>query len=466
MRSSLTRTLSSLKTSLYLMGAMTVMFVLGTVFPQGMEYEKYVEAGGRAPGLVKALGLLDIFASPVFLALAALLCLNLLVCILERLRGYLRVRANAWGLSPPERLLRHPHTLELGPQGRLEQTLERLSRRFRTRLAEPRRYVLERGLPYWWLSWLYHLGIVVAVAGFLSTYLAAFEGTVTLWQDAQKPVEIQLWEPESRLNRLLARLGGDIPRERPERSFRLRLLEFRTEHYQALGLQYPRDGLSRLALALGMGELQAQEPTLVPKMWLSRVWVQGPRGQELEGELWVNRPLRLPGLVLYQMAFEQEIALRVAGRLHQVKAFEPFELEGLQGKLRAGMVKTGRVQRKDGTWQEIEKPFFELTYTDPEGRRKRLGRLTLGEGRRLLGRSFKFEGLREASVLSYRHDPGVGFIEVAVWMVFAGLLLRCLGYWVRVELLVHEGRLYAHVSTRGLLASREAVVRRYFHEAP
>src|SRR3972149_11383226 len=39
---------------------------------------------------------------------------------------------------------------------------------------------MERGLPYRWLTWGYHAGIVVCLAGILFTFLFAFEDTITL----------------------------------------------------------------------------------------------------------------------------------------------------------------------------------------------------------------------------------------------------------------------------------------------
>src|SRR5574337_588888 len=78
------RKLSSVWTSVYILGAMALFFVIGTIFPQGEDFGEYIKAGGRFIDLVGIFDLLDLFTSPLFLLLALLLLANLIVCCYER----------------------------------------------------------------------------------------------------------------------------------------------------------------------------------------------------------------------------------------------------------------------------------------------------------------------------------------------------------------------------------------------
>ena len=76
--------LSTLKTSIYVLGLMAILFTLGTIFPQGADFRDYEGAGGKLLWLVKTFDLLDFFNSPLFLASAFVMFLNLAVCAYNR----------------------------------------------------------------------------------------------------------------------------------------------------------------------------------------------------------------------------------------------------------------------------------------------------------------------------------------------------------------------------------------------
>ncbi len=449
--------LSSLKTSIWVLSGMTVLYVLGTIFPQGAELQEYAEAGGRYLFLVRALGLLDLFTSPLFLALSGLLCLNLLVCILERFRRMRKRRE----LISREAFFRSPNLLEIGGKEVFPAVEERLTRwGFKLIDAGQGQYLFGKGLPYWWLSWTYHLGMIAAIGGFLITAFAAHEDTVSLWPG--KTEKISLYSSGTRLNRHLRRLGLDVPERRPEREFTITLDGFSTEYYQSLSFDYPEDALSRLAIGLGWRRIEpAHESGLSPKMWKTTFTLGTPEGEQIRGEARVNHPFRYRGLTLYQMGYEQRMTLAVDGEDMEVTVYRPFRVTGVEGRFLAKTVKLGRMIRKDGTIVEIE-PRFELFYLAPDGRgEERIGTVHLDRPIRAKGKELLFKGpVVEASVLSYRVDPGVPLIGLSTLLVFLGLLLRSYGYWYRVRIAEREGRLYMTVSTRGLLARREKVTRR------
>ena len=49
------RYLSSLKTSVYILVLMGIIFLIGTIFPQGENIEDYISAGGKYIAVVRAL---------------------------------------------------------------------------------------------------------------------------------------------------------------------------------------------------------------------------------------------------------------------------------------------------------------------------------------------------------------------------------------------------------------------------
>ncbi len=435
---------------------MTLCYILGTIFPQGTGFEEYSRAGGRYLSLVKGLSLLEIFTSPLFLALSLLLCLNLFICIFERLRK-LRTRRELLNYNA---LIKNPGIVDIGPAKKfpeIEMVLTDMGLRMID--ADERQYVFGKGAPYWWLSWIYHLGIIVAIAGFLLTALTAHEHILTLWPG--KTEKLSLYSPETRLNRYKKLLDYKVPDEIPGREFSVTLKKFSTEYYQSLRFDYPGDWISRLSMGLGWKSIKpARETGLSPKMWKTEFTIRTPDGRTIDAEAWVNHPFRFRGLTLYQMGYDQRMTLEVEGKKMGVEVFQPFEAPGIEGKFIARTVKHGRVHRKDGSVDTI-KPRFDLLY-QPPGRKKKepLGTVYLEVPTGIKGKVFTFRNLREASVLSYRIDLGVPVIAVSTLLVFLGLVFRSYGYWYRVRIVQKDSRLLMAVSTRGLLANKEKVFKR------
>jgi|Deesub1362B_J571_1020462.scaffolds.fasta_scaffold00080_30 hypothetical protein len=448
------KTLSSLKTSLWILGAMSICYILGTIFPQGVDLDSYVKAGGRYIWLVKQLNLLNIFISPLFIFLTLLLCLNLLVCILTRLVKF-RKRSEIVPLqtaSDQKMLIPIPEGLSLeGLQDKLNNA------KFKLIEAEDTQYVYGKGLPFWWLSWIYHLGMIMAIAGFFITALTAHEGELTLWKD--KEIEFSLYDPNTRLNRFLKRIGLSVGEERKDKAYKIKLKEFRTEYYQTLDFEYPESPLSRLAIGLGFSKIKPSEHKgLSPKMWYTSFVLTTPEGKTIEASTMVNHPFRTDGLTLYQMGYEQRISLRVENKEIEIEIFKPFKIKGLEGRFLARTVKHGKVLKKNGKTEELEPQF--ILYQIQNGKKKKLANLIMGKETEVLGKRLLFIDFEEASVLSYRVDKGVPLIGIATLLVFVGLVMRTYGNFYRVRIYNIKGKLFLSVSTRGLLADRKKVLKK------
>ncbi len=447
------RIFSSIKTSVWLLGAMTVCYVLGTVFPQGADIDKYIASGGRFVEVVKLFDLLNLFQSPIFLILTLFLALNLLICIFDRFKR-MKKRSD---LIAVESLLRAKNTFPIKGIKEIS-TLEDhlLGQGFRLIDSSETVRVFGKGLPYWWLSWAYHIGMVLAILGFFVTFFTAFEGEVTLWPGKEE--RVSLYSPDTRINKLKKKLGIRVKNSIPEKEFTLILKEFKTDYYQTIRLDYPKNHLARLALAVGFTNIKfKKDQGLYPKRYLTAFTIKTPEGSKIDATTMVNHPFRMKGLTLYQMGFDQKVTLIINGKEQTVDIYKPFEIEGLKDKYMLKAVQHGRVFRKDGTTSE-QKPRVELFRVRQQERPESIAMLYKDEKKDLLGVPIVFKDFEEASVLSYRVDPGVFIIGISTLFILIGLCARVYGRFYRVRIFERQGVVFVNISTRGLLANKDKVL--------
>jgi len=449
------RVFASLKTSIFILSLMCVLFLIGTIFPQGEDIEEYIKAGGRYISLVKTLNLLDLFVSPLFLFVTALLIINLTVCLYDRLKIFLRIRRRPINF---ERLKNLPNVM-IFEDGDIEEKLKKIG--FKIKNTNSSVKIFEKGLPYWWLSWFYHAGIILAIFGFFLTALFAFERDIILYPD--KPETISLYSKETRWNKFLERLGKRLPERRRDEEYVLTLRDFKTEYYQGLKIDYPKDIAERIALGIGLKPVEPSSKgfSYMPKMWLTRLDIKKPDGEVVNVELRVNKPYRIGTLTLYQMGYEQRVRLLVKGKPLRVSVREPFKVEEVEGRFMLGILKLGTLFKKDGTREEII-PFTRLYHISDEDPYKvqTLGVLQLGRSLHVKGVVFEFKDYEEASYLSYRKDPGVKLVGIASLFVFVGLFIRCFGAWYRVQYAAEGKTAYVLISTRGILADKDRLIKR------
>jgi cytochrome c biogenesis protein ResB len=459
------RFLSSLKTSVYILVFLCVLFLIGTIFPQGQNIDDYIEAGGKYVTVVRALDFLDIFMSPLFLAATALLLLNLAVCLYDRSKIYLKIKRRPMDFQT----LKHHAKVVTVSCGDLTHTLGKIGFTMKGETedaADPGVIIFEKGVPFWWLSWFYHLGIILAITGFFLTSLFAFEKDIPLYPG--EPQTISLYSKDTRWNRFREWLGLSGTQMHDRDNYELSLEEFRTEYYQGLRIDYPEEKLERLAIGAGIEKLKPSQKgfSYMPKMWLTRLNVKRPDGMVLPAEIRVNRPFRTGSLTLYQMGYEQMITLSVGGEEREVEARLPFTVEGTEGKFALGSLKLGTLFKRDGSTEKIT-PVTSL-YHIPDGpasEKELIGELALGGQLDAEGVTFEFRDFREGSYLSLRKDPGVWLVGLACLFVFLGLIVRCLGAWYRIQCACEQKTAYVLISTRGILADRDRVIKKLQQQA-
>ena len=457
------RLFSSLRTSVYILSTMCLIFLIGTIFPQGENIEDYIKAGGKYVAVVRAMDFLDIFMSPLFLFVTALLMINLVVCLYDRFRVFLKIKRRPIEL---ERLKNHPNVITFGTpvdqplsreglKGGVESRLKNIGFRFKTEAAGVK--IFEKGLQYWWLSWFYHVGVILAVLGFFMTALFAFENYIVLYPD--KPETISLYSNETRWNQFLNRFGRET-HEEPGDRYILTLKEFDTEYYQGLKIDYPKEKMEKFRLGTGLKKLVPSTKgfSYMPKMWLTHLDVKRPDGSVLDARLWVNRPFRTGPLTLYQMGFEQKATLTVNGEKIEAESHVPFQVKGVKGKFVIESLKLGTLFKKDGTTERIT-PVMTIYYL-PENKaseKEPLDELKLHGKIEAKGAVIEFNNYEEGSTLSYRKDPGVWLVGMACLFIFLGLIVRSLGAWYRIQYALEGTTAFVLISTRGILADRDRI---------
>ncbi|MEK7271524.1 MAG: cytochrome c biogenesis protein ResB, partial [Nitrospirota bacterium] len=322
---------------------------------------------GKYVAIVRAFDFLDIFVSPLFVFITIILLINLAVCLYDRLKVFLKIKRKPIGF---ERLKTHPNVIT-SEKSDIEERLKKIGFKLKAEAQDagfPQVKIYEKGLQYWWLSWFYHVGIILAVIGFFLTALSAFEKEVTLYPG--KPVTISLYSKETRWNKFLKEMGREISEERKEDEYTFTLKEFKTDYYQGLKIDYPKDKLARLALGIGIKKIEPSKEgfSYMPKMWLTSLDVKKSDGRVLDAKLWVNKPFRTGALTLYQMGYEQKTKVSVHpvrktgqdslsngvnGEVLEVENRVPFQVKGIEGKFVLGQLKLGTLFKKDGTKEKI-----------------------------------------------------------------------------------------------------------------
>lgn len=461
------RKLASLKTSCVVLGLLIGFYILGTIFPQGAQLDEYMKSGGRFTSLVIFFDLLNIFGTPGFLIVAFLLFLNLTICTIERFLTLWKQRKTVVEDSLFAESVSFP--LDINPQleSAEESVREVLKKelRFKEKVCTDSGVtVMEKGWSYRWLTWIYHLFISLCFFGFFLTYLFSYEDEITLYQGeatAIKPAEASRW------NKNL----GNKPQEL---DFKLMLEEFITEYSQFPKLDYPADKLSRLAVAMGWQDPKyiMKDESYFPKDWKSRLKVIKGKQAVSEKTIEVNDPLSYQGITFYQVAYKQILKIQVDDNpiMFETETGKDLIVPGIDGTIRFGAVRTGTLFKKDGGVEKI-KPFAEATLVKKDSSGKveaeKLGKLEQDGSLYISDKRISLREIKEASILSYRYDPGVPILWLSGVVVLLAMSLRIFGAWYRIIYRIEEKDgapyLLLKIKTKGLMADEKKVIKMVRH---
>lgn len=454
------RTLASIATSVYVLLAIAFLYLIGTIFPQGGSYSEYAKAGGGFVWAVEVFELLDFFTSPLFLACALLLLTNLVVCSFDRYSAI-------FSKGPYPAQFKPTHTFFLthdigGAHAEVRRIL-RADLGFKLRSKDGSWVVMERGLPYKLLTWLYHVGIIALFLGFSLTYLFAFEDKLTLWPGKSNSVA------PSVTGRFQYLIGM-----KPARADWVLILdEFLTEYHQSSKLDYPKDKFSRLAIGLGWNppSYSLKDDSLTPKDWKSAVRVMEGIRMLDQKVIEVNDPMKFDGYTFYQEGFEQRLSVRIDSNPIPliVKTNEDVYIPGLDNAIRFDTLRNGKLYKLNGETEEI-RPHAVVKTAAKEGNGKYedAGVVEAGESIHLGGKRITLSDFEEGATLSYRYDPGVPLLWAGGVFVLAAMTLRLWGSWHMLAYRVDDkdGMVFLdlHVASKGLLADAGKLVKRLeFH---
>lgn len=452
--------LSSQRLSIYILSVMALLYALGSLFPQGVTTAEYAEAGGRFAVFTGVLGLLGFYTSPLFILAAIVLVLNLVVCTWDRYVNVVGPRARtpvAEGFGTDHSLLL---TLNMKDARSEADRVLTEDLGFKRARGGGDWTVMEKGLPYRLLTWLYHVGIIVCLLAVTLTYLLAYEGTITLWPGVPDTVS-----PAStgRLQRLLGRGPA-------ESTWSVMLDEFSAEYVHAPILEYPEDAGTRLAMGLGWKapRYTLQEHSMALKDTRSALRIIKDNKMVLEKVIEVNDPMRYGGYTFYQSGSVQTLKIRVGDGPIPLETATDSDIfiPGLKGPLKFKTVITGTLHRLDKSVEEI-RPYTIVTRTVKTGQTtatREMGRLGFDGSIRVDGKRLTIAGFSQGTVLKYRYDPGVLLLWWGAIFVLVAMALRFYGAWYMAAYNLSETGgivlIRLHVSTVGLRADKRRLIKR------
>jgi len=466
---------ASLKTSCIFLGILIGFYIVGTIFPQGAGLDDYIQSGGGFTSIVIFFDLLNIFNTPGFLIATFLLFINLTICVFERFLILLSERKIA--AEEVQFIPQFILPLDISPQlgdtrkiikdifkkefGFTEKTL--ISRAIKPGFPQGIN-ILEKGWSYRWLTWGYHVAILFCFFGFLMTYMFAFEGEITLYPGEAatiKPAAINRWDKNS-------------GHKHKKLDFKIMLDEFITEYNQFPQLDYPADKFSRLAIAMGWKDPKylLKGEAYAPKDWKSRLKVMKGNQVVLEKTIEVNNPLSYQGITFYQAAYKQTLQVQIDDNPISFETDTDSELiiPGVDGMLKFDTIRTGTLFKKDGRTEKIN-AFTEVSLIkkDRNGKTEteKLGRLEHDGGMYIGDKMISLREFKEASVLSYRYDPGVAILWWSGVSLLIAMTLRVFGAWYRIMYRLGKkggaSYLLLTVKTKGLMANEERLIKMLKH---
>jgi cytochrome c biogenesis protein len=432
--------LNSIKTGLLIFGLMAFLMILGTIFPQEMSVERYVNSWGQdLYNKYNALGLLKIFKSLPFLTLVYLLFLNITVCTYERYLSLIK-RRKLKKDSMGSVFVHKGKTLERitdcsygDMTGRLHNIVGKKGYKIEKRHASDNmsQLIVTKGVPYLLMSILFHLGIFLCVIGCMQTYLVNYEGYISIGPD--KIEDMDTVGRETRYYRSLKHLGFDMTShdEENEGLIKLGMTSFETEYTWFNEGYYPKD-------------------------WKSDIILYDKHGEEVvRKKIEVNDPIYYEGYAFYQAAYEQDCDLHINDdEPIQVKPNEPFTIEGEEGRFMIGTIRTGKLFYRFKDEPTDITPNVKIYHYPPmepakEGevpkkpKRVEIGELQINEAKEIKGITMSFGNFKQATVVSYRKDAGVPLL----W--FASILLM-LAMCIRVYLPYYKLRIQVEPHGEGI----------------
>ncbi|HHT9126651.1 MAG TPA: cytochrome c biogenesis protein ResB [Candidatus Brocadiia bacterium] len=483
------RVFISTKTSVILFGCLLIFFLIGSILPYHGDYNN-ITVKGFLFKVIKALDLLNVYSGPWFLTAAALFLANISVCSYHRLRCIIR------GHRPKTLSVRsisaHRDVLRFSFSAPVDDVVNKLHHFFRPRLF--RRIPVktkdentiggfyEKGILHPnYLSLIFHFSVVLILVGCVITFLFAFEGEVTIFDD--KPVEIATISDKTTWHKLFggkqSASGGFVVPDNEK--FEVGLKKFETKYtYRPRVKNFPMKGFAQRTKEIVKQAnltLYSKEDSYYPIEYSSQLKICDPSTTSPQ-KCWdvftkVNLPLRYRGITFYQSAYDYRFDLLANGEKVEISEEGKFKLPGIDGEFEKGEIVSGKFVERDDSISPIQ-PFVKVGYTPSdkdENALKETFKLLEGIEQDIKGANVKVENFRAGTVLSYRHDPGLKPLWVGAPILFFAMLFRAWGCWYRVSYVVEKTavgagfkpaptNLYLHIHRTGIWGNEEGILRK------
>ena len=180
--------IASMKFAIILLILVAVACMIGSLVPQGEQFDVYRDAySERAAAFILAFRLDDVFHSLWFIALTALLCLCLLLCNISRVRSLI---VETKRTADPE------STMKLKPNAVAENVADPGPVFRRLHFTHPQRTTVDgtnvcfacRNRIGFWGAWICHIGIVMIILGYALGQMTLFSSYVYGTPGQTKPV--------------------------------------------------------------------------------------------------------------------------------------------------------------------------------------------------------------------------------------------------------------------------------------
>jgi cytochrome c biogenesis protein len=393
--------LSSTRFTIFLLSFIAVGCVVGASLPQQAPPEEYLQRYTEtAYRLLTFLDLTNVFHSPWFACLIALLALNLLFCTSRQLSGFLKHRRPE--LPGQKSLSAMPLTFFL-EGARLEET-KRLFRGYKATVQGPG-VILEKGRPSRYSIYVVHGSILIILLGSLIGLLFGYRGSVTLGRGETKDAAVET--------------GG---RRTIPLGFAIKLDDFKISFY----------------------------PNGEPKEYASSIEVIDGKAVK-KAEVRVNHPFSYKGANIYQASYGTDPVFL-------------FDIGGEEVRLSPGDVyKKGALELMVARFERSVHDFgpaVQLAYLEERETRtawfvKDVPRLREKE---LMGVRVRLNDVGEEPYtgLDVARDPGVWVVWTGFALILVGLFSNFFTYYRRAYLLqTPEGVLVAGTASRNKEAFRE-----------
>lgn len=372
---------SSMKLGLALLGIIAVVSGIGTLIPQEAIDPTKAQA---VAGFWKMLGLTHLYSTIWFRLLLGLLCINLVVCSIKRVRSIYR---QTFKLTPPSNLARVPQRNRLVVKGELVSLRESvqevlIQKGFRVTLSEQSDQWSFIGIKRRWGNWgslITHLSFVILIIGALIGSLLGFKGY--FMEGAGKTIPIKSMQ---------------VSKGTVSETFSVRI--------------------------------NSAEDRFLPNgerdNWYTDMSIMENGKEVARKTIWVNNPFDYKGITFYQANFVNgsHFTVDINGQKGSVELQDGgqsyYQAPGTDLYLVAALADASSPQ------SGVQYQVYKGTGTTPI----QTGQLKTGETIDVQGAyHLTFDGLAGFTGLQVKKDPGVGVIWLGCVLLLGGLLLAF--YW-------------------------------------